>query len=50
MIVYWPSDREHIRSASDMSSSDISVLETALLDLILNEAARPQVIEAVKSR
>ena len=33
-----------------MSSSDISMLETALLDLILNEAARPQVIEAVQSR
>lgn len=33
-----------------MNKSDISVLEMALLDLILNEAARPQVIEAVKSR
>lgn len=33
-----------------MNSSDISVLQAALLDLILNEAARPQVIEAAKSR
>jgi len=47
MIVYRPSDRDNIRSASDMNGSDISVLEAALLDLILKEAARPQVIEAV---